>query len=120
MDQNIILSLIGIVPAILSSIVTYQLAIRKLKYNSEGDLRKDFNKLSESLRLELKKELDECRTDREEMRKEYDKLKKELDGYKKENEELKKELNELEAKLNAANDVISTLAEIKKRSVKVK
>ena len=48
------------------------------------------------------------------------KLKKELDGYKKENEELKKELNELENKLNAANEVIATLAEIKKKTVKVK
>ena len=120
MNQSILLAIIGILPAILSSIVTYQLAIRKLKYNSDTDLRNDFNKLSESLRLELKKELDECRTDREEMRKEYDKLKKELDEYKKENEELKKELNELENKLNAANEVIATLAEIKKKSVKVK
>ena len=58
MNQTILLAIIGILPAILSSIVTYQLAVRKLKYNSESDLRSDFTKLSESLRLELKKELD--------------------------------------------------------------
>ena len=104
--NEIILGLIAIVPAIVSARVTYVLATKKLQVDSEIKVRTEFSKLSEDLRLELKTELDECRKDRNDLR-------KELDLY-------KKELTELENRLNMANQVISTLTEIKKKTVKIK
>ena len=118
MNDQIVIALVGIVPALISSVVSYKLALRKFSFKSDDLVRKEFKELSEKFRLELKKELDECRTDRDEMRKEYDELKKELDKYKKENEMLKKELNELESKLDAANEVIAKLVDVKKKNTK--
>ena len=88
MDQSITLALIGIVPAIAASIVTYSISSKKTKV----DLIKIINQSNDKLRLEVKKELEE---------------------QKKENSELKNNLNELEIKLDAANDLISKLADSK-------
>jgi len=57
MDQNIILSLIGIVPAVVASVVTYGIASKKTKV----DLVKLINDSSDKLRTEVKVELEECR-----------------------------------------------------------
>ena len=115
MDQNIILTLIGIVPAVVASVVTYGIS-KKTKV----DLIKLINQSSDKLRTEVKVELEECRKDREAIRselnvykKENESIKKELEEQKKENSELKNNLNELEIKLDAANDLISKLAESK-------
>ena len=116
MDQNIVLSLIGIVPAVIASIVTYGVSAKKTKV----DMVKLINDSSAKLRVEVKLELEECRKDRESIRselniykKENESIKKELEEQKKENSELKNNLNELEIKLDAANDLISKLAESK-------
>ncbi len=123
MDQNIILSLIGIVPAVVASVVTYGIASKKTKV----DLIKLINDSSDRLRTEVKVELEECRKDREAIRselniykKENESIKKELEEQKKENSELKNNLNELEIKLDAANDLISKLAESKVSTSKKK
>jgi len=118
MNEPILLALIGIVPAVISAVVSYTLATKKLQVDNEGKVRTQFNKLSEQLRSELKQELDECRKDRENLRKELDDYKKQLDSYKKENESLKKELDILETKLESANVVIKTL--VSKKTVKIK
>lgn len=116
MDQSITLALIGIVPAIIASIVTYGVSSKKTKV----DLIKIINQSNDKLRLEVKEELEECRKDREAIRselnvykKENESIKKELEEQKKENSELKNNLNELEIKLDAANDLISKLADSK-------
>ncbi len=109
MNNSTILALIAIVPPVLSALLTYKLTTRKLKVDSDAKIKTEFAKLSESLRNELKKELDECRKDRENLRDELNDYKKKLDLYKKENESLKKELDELETKLDSANEVIKTL-----------
>ena len=116
MDQSITLALIGIVPAIAASIVTYSISSKKTKV----DLIKIINQSNDKLRLEVKEELEECRKDREAIRselniykKENESIKKELEEQKKENSELKNNLNELEIKLDAANDLISKLADSK-------
>lgn len=116
MDQSITLALIGIVPAIVASIVTYSISAKKTKV----DVIKLINDANEKLRVEVKVELDECRKDRDSIRselnlykKENESIKKELEEQKKENSELKNNLNELEIKLDAANDLISKLAESK-------
>ena len=75
MDQSITLALIGIVPAIIASIVTYGVSSKKTKV----DLIKIINQSNDKLRLEVKEELEECRKDREAIR-------SELNVYKKENE----------------------------------
>ena len=114
MDQSIVLALIGIVPAVIASIVTYGVSAKKTKV----DLVKLINDSSDKLRLEVKEELEECRKDREAIRselnvykKENESIKKELEEQKKENSELKNNLNELEIRLDAANDLISKLAD---------
>ncbi len=116
MDQSITLALIGIVPAIAASIVTYLISSKKTKV----DLLKIINQSNDKLRLEVTVELEECRKDREAIRselniykKENESIKKELEEQKKENSELKNNLNELEIKLDAANDLISKLADSK-------
>ena len=116
MDQSITLALIGIVPAVIASIVTYGVSAKKTKV----DLVKLINDSSDKLRLEVKEELEECRKDREAIRselsvykKENESIKKELEEQKKENSQLKSDLNELEIKLDAANDLISKLADSK-------
>lgn len=116
MDQSIALALIGIVPAVIASIVTYGISSKKTKV----DLIKLINDSSDQLRLEVKVELEECRKDREAIRselniykKENESIKKELEEQKKENSQLKSDLNELEIKLDAANDLISKLADSK-------
>ena len=116
MDQSITLSLIGIVPAIIASIVTYGISAKKTKL----DVIKLINDSNTKLRVEVKAELDECRKDRENIRtelniykKENESIKKELEEQKKENKKLKSELNELEIKLDSANDLISKLADSK-------
>ena len=116
MDQSITLALIGIVPAIITSIITYGISSKKTK----GDLIKIINQSNDKLRVEVKEELEECRKDREDIRselniykKENESIKKELEEQKKENKKLKSELTELEIKLDAANDLISKLAESK-------
>jgi len=109
MNNSTILALIAIVPPVLSALLTYKLTTRKLKVDSDAKIKTEFAKLSESLRNELKKELDECRKDRENLRDELNDYKKKLDLYKKENESLKRELDELETKLHSANEVIKTL-----------
>ncbi len=116
MDQTIVLSLIGIVPAVLASIVTYGISTKKTKL----DVIKLINDSNTKLRMEVKVELDECRKDRENIRselniykKENESIKKELEEQKKENSRLKNNLNELEIKLDAANDLISKLADNK-------
>ena len=116
MDQSIVLALIGIVPAVIASIVTYGVSAKKTKV----DLVKLINDSSDKLRLEVKEELEECRKDREAIRselnvykKENESIKKELEEQKKENSELKNNLNELEIRLDAANDLISKLADSK-------
>jgi septal ring factor EnvC (AmiA/AmiB activator) len=116
MDQSIVLALIGIVPAVVASIVTYGVSAKKTKV----DLIKLINDSSDALRTEIKLELEECRKDREAIRselnlykKENESIKKELEEQKKENSELKNNLNELEIKLDAANDLISKLADSK-------
>ncbi len=116
MDQTIVLSLIGIVPAVLASIVTYGISTKKTKL----DVIKLINDSNTKLRMEVKAELDECRKDRENIRselniykKENESIKKELEEQKKENSRLKNNLNELEIKLDAANDLISKLADNK-------
>lgn len=106
------------IPAIISAIVTYVVASKKMKHDYDVKIVDDFNRLSEKLRSELKTELDECRKDREDLRSELNEYKKELAEYKKENESLKKELDELETKLDSANEVINTL--ITKKTVKIK
>ena len=102
MDQSIVLALIGIVPAVIASIVTYGVSAKKTKV----DLVKLINDSSDKLRLEVKEELEECRKDREAIR-------SELNVYKKENSQLKNDLNEFEIKLDAANDLISKLVDSK-------
>lgn len=116
MDQSITLALIGIVPAIIASIVTYGVSAKKTKL----DVIKLIHDSSVKLRNEVKVELEECRKDREDIRselniykKENESIKKELEEQKKENKKLKSELNELEIKLDAANDLISKLADSK-------
>jgi septal ring factor EnvC (AmiA/AmiB activator) len=116
MDQNIVLSLIGIVPAIIASIVTYGVSAKKTKV----DMIKLINDSSAKLRVEVKLELEECRKDREAIRselnvykKENESIKKELEEQKKENSQLKRDLNEFEIKLDAANDLISKLVDSK-------
>ena len=64
MDQNIVLSLIGIVPAVIASIVTYGISAKKTKV----DVIKMINDSSAKLRVEVKLELEECRKDRESIR----------------------------------------------------
>ncbi len=93
MDQNIILSLIGIVPAVVASVVTYGIASKKTKV----DLVKLINDSSDKLRTEVKVELEECRKDREAIR-------SELNVYKKENESIKKELKSKSKKQNLDKD----------------
>jgi peptidoglycan hydrolase CwlO-like protein len=109
MKDNIILALIAIVPPVLSAFLTYKLTSKKIRNDSEVKIKTQFNKLSEELRNELKKELDECRNDRGNLRNELNDYKNKLDTYKKENENLQKELNELEIKLDDANELIKTL-----------
>ena len=116
MDQSIILALIGILPAIVASVVTYAISSKKTKI----DLIKIINQTSDKLRNEVKEELEECRKDREAIRselnlykKENESIKRELEEQKKENKKLKNELNEFEIKLDAANDLISKLVDNK-------
>lgn len=118
MNEPTTLALIGILPAVISAIVSYTLAIKKLQVDSEGKVKTEFNKLSSQLKNELKQELDECRKDREILRKELDGYKKQLDTYKEENKTLKTELDKLESKLESANEVIKSL--INKKAVKIK
>ena len=68
MDQNILLSLIGIVPAVIASIVTYGISAKKTKV----DVIKMINDSSAKLRVEVKLELEECRKDREAIRSELE------------------------------------------------
>lgn len=116
MNQTIVLALIGIVPAIVASVVTYGVSVKKTKV----DIIKLINESSDALRTEVKEELEECRKDREAIRselnvykKENESIKRELEEQKKENSQLKSDLNELEIKLDAANDLISKLADSK-------
>ena len=116
MNQSIVLALIGIVPAIVASVVTYGISVKKTKV----DIIKLINESSDALRTEVKEELEECRKDREAIRselnvykKENESIKRELEEQKKENSQLKSDLNELEIKLDAANDLISKLADSK-------
>jgi septal ring factor EnvC (AmiA/AmiB activator) len=111
-----VLALIGIVPAIVASVVTYGVSVKKTKV----DIIKLINESSDALRTEVKEELEECRKDREAIRselnvykKENESIKRELEEQKKENSQLKSDLNELEIKLDAANDLISKLADSK-------
>jgi septal ring factor EnvC (AmiA/AmiB activator) len=111
-----VLALIGIVPAIVASVVTYGVSVKKTKV----DIIKLINESSDALRIEVKEELEECRKDREAIRselnvykKENESIKRELEEQKKENSQLKSDLNELEIKLDAANDLISKLADSK-------
>lgn len=112
MNDTITTSLIAIIPAVLSSVITYAIAAKR----SRLDLVKLINESSEKLRKELKSELDECRTDRESIRqemnvykKENESIKRELKEYKDENKRLQSELNEIEIKLDASNEIIKTL-----------
>ena len=116
MNQSIVLALIGIVPAIVASVVTYGVSVKKTKV----DIIKLINESSDALRTEVKEELEECRKDREAIRselnvykKENESIKRELEEQKKENSQLKSDLNELEIKLDASNDLISKLADSK-------
>ena len=123
MDNPIIIALIGIIPALLTTVITYAIASKKTKI----DVIKLINNSSEKLRTEVKVELEECRKDREAIRselnvykKENESIKKELEEQKKENSDLKNNLNELEIKLDSANDLISKLAESKVSTSKKK
>jgi uncharacterized protein (DUF3084 family) len=123
MNDAISTSLIAIIPAVFSSIVTYAIAAKRSKL----DLVNLINESNEKLRKELKKDLDECRTDRDAIRsdlntykKENESIKKELREYKDENKRLQAELNELEIKLDASNEIIKTLlngAKVNKKKV---
>lgn len=93
--------------------------MKKIKVDSDSKIKTEFSKLSESLKTELKKELDECRKEREKLRNELNEYKNKLETYKKENETLKKEMDELETKLEAANELIKTLVISNKKKVRV-
>ena len=99
MDQSIVLALIGIVPAVVASIVTYGVSAKKTKV----DLIKLINDSSDALRTEIKLELEECRKDREAIR-------SELNLYKKENESIKKELEEQKAPKSVIRKIATNVA----------
>lgn len=109
MTDKIATALITILPPLASAFFGYSIASKKVKI----DVIKLINDSNEKLRKELKKELEECRTERQKIRdelneykKENDDIKKELQLQKEENKKLKFDIKELETKFNTAKNLV--------------
>jgi hypothetical protein len=127
MEESIIKLLTAVIPAVVSSVLTYMVASKKSKTDviktvatAQENLLREFTSTQTQMREELRKELELCQLAREDVVIKLGKYKndneymiKQIEELRSENAQLKRDVFQLESKLQASEIIVDALKHVK-------